>query len=193
MPKVVDASLQRREICAAARKVFSRRGLEGTGLGHVAEAVGMGRSSLYHYFPDKASLVRALIREQLEEEEALFASALRAAGSPLERIERLMSAQTSLFPGWAATAGLQLDLRSRHTRRFRPFFERIRSEFADVIAEGQREGEIYDGVDARDAASILIGAIDGLLLQYVVDRKAFADLDSLRDALVSCTRRILAA
>lgn len=191
MPKVVDVTLQRREICAAARKVFSRRGIEGTGLGHVARAAGMGRSSLYHYFSNKTSLVRALIREQLEEEQALFTSALRAAGSPLERIERLMAAQTSLFPQWAATTGLQLDLRSRHTRRFRPFFARIRGELAAVIREGQRRGEIRGGIDANGTAAILIGAVDGLLLQYFVDRKAFADLGALRDALLECTRKIL--
>ena len=69
MPKVVDTAVQRREIRRAARRVFARRGVASTGLTHVAEAAGMGRSSLYHYYADKASLVRDLTRELLAEEE----------------------------------------------------------------------------------------------------------------------------
>ena len=70
MPKIVDARAQRGEIRRAARRVFSRRGVAGTGLAHVAEAAGMGRSSLYHYYADKASLLRDLVRDLLAEVES---------------------------------------------------------------------------------------------------------------------------
>ncbi len=83
MPKVVDPHAQRRQIRRAARDVFSRRGLAGTGLAQVADAAGMGRSSLYHYYPDKESLVRDLIRDLLAAEESLFerASFVRSSGA----------------------------------------------------------------------------------------------------------------
>ncbi|NNL67364.1 MAG: TetR family transcriptional regulator, partial [Myxococcales bacterium] len=38
MPKQVDAVEQRRTIRRAARRVFARRGVHGTGLAHVATA-----------------------------------------------------------------------------------------------------------------------------------------------------------
>ena len=79
MPKLVDRVEQRREIRRAARHVFARRGVAGTGLTHVAEAAGMGRSSLYHYYPDKAALMRDLLREVMTEEDcrAMDSSAAR--------------------------------------------------------------------------------------------------------------------
>ena len=75
MPKLVDSVEQRREIRSAARRVFARRGVAGTGLTHVAQAAGMGRSSLYHYYPDKAALMRDLLCEVMGEEESFFAAA----------------------------------------------------------------------------------------------------------------------
>ena len=53
--------------------------------------------------------------------------------------------------------------------------------------------EIARSVDAEIAASVWIGAIDGLLLQYLVDRSAFDDPDALRRQLVVLLRRMLAS
>ncbi|TDJ05786.1 MAG: TetR/AcrR family transcriptional regulator [Deltaproteobacteria bacterium] len=78
MPKIVAAAAQRRQIRLAARRVFARRGVARTGLAQVAERAGMGRSTLYHYYPDKAALVRDLARDLLQEEAELFNAACRA-------------------------------------------------------------------------------------------------------------------
>ncbi len=197
MPKIVDASEQRREILDAARGVFARRGLEGTGLSHVAAAAGMGRSSLYHYFRDKGTLVRALIRAQMAEEEALFALALAGGGnadvSALGRIEALVAGQVEIFEDWRATAGLTLDLWSRHAKRFRPFFRSLRSLLGALIEEGQEEGEIDGALDAALAAACVIGLLDGLLLQYVVEPAIFTDRKRVREALVTSVRKQLAS
>lgn len=192
MPKVVDAVEQRREIRRAARGVFARHGVTGTGLARVADAAGMGRSSLYHYYGDKAALVRDLVRDLLAEELALFESALEREAPALERIEALAAAMPDLFDQWALLGRLILELRSRDSRLFRPYFRRLRETLARVIAEGQEQGEISPAVDPEIAASVWIGAIDGLLLQYLVDPAAFDDPDTLRRQLVVLLRRMLA-
>jgi len=192
MPKLIDTAAQRREILHAARGVFARRGVEGTGLAHVAKAVGMGRSSLYHYFRSKEGLVRALIREQMEQEEALFKTALEREGSPLERIAALVGGQVEIFEAWRAMAGLTLDLWSRHAKRFAPFFRRLRALLRTLIEEGQGVGEIDRALDTEFAAAGIIATIDGLLLQYVVEPAAFSDRARLRAALVSSVRKQLA-
>ena len=125
MPKVVDADAQQREIRRAVRKVFARRGVVGTGLARVAEAAGMGRSSLYHYHRDKASLVRDLVRDLLAEEEALFRAVAAAEGSSRQRLERLAAGLPVLFGRWKSVVPLLVELRARDARLFRPFFRRI--------------------------------------------------------------------
>ena len=191
MPKVVDATSQREEIRAAARQVFARRGVRGTGLAHVAEAAGMGRSSLYHYYPDKRALLSDMVGEMLEQERELFRACLQSDGPPLQRLEGLARACAGLFPEWASFGRVIIDLRLEDAKRMRGFFRAIRRDTAVVIAEGQADGSIAASPSARVQSSILIGAIDGLLLQYFIDPRALPSPDDLAEALVGVTRRML--
>ncbi len=192
MPKIVDSDAQRRAIRRAARGVFARRGVSGTGLAHVARQAGMGRSSLYHYYPDKSALMRDMIRELLGDEEALFAAAARGAGTPLERMERLTFALTEIFESWSAASRLLLDLRLRDASLFRRFFRRIRHDLENLITEGQHRDMIDRSLDPRLAAATMIGAVDGLLLQHLVDPRAFPDRPALRKTLLQVFRKTLA-
>jgi AcrR family transcriptional regulator len=189
MPKRVDPKRQRSEIRRAARRVFAQGGVRTTGLAQVARAAGMRRSSLYHYYADKAALVRDLTREILDEEEALFEAAAHGTGSSLERLERLAADATRLFDAWAAVGRVIFDLRMLESRRFRLFFRRIRTHVAAVVAEGQRRGEIDATLDPELAAAGLIGLIDGLLLQHFADPEVFADREALAAAVARAVRR----
>lgn len=190
MPKIVDAESQRDEIRDAARKVFAERGVRGTGLTHVADSIGMGRSSLYHYYPDKESLLADMLREMLQQERALFRACLKE-GTPLARLERLARACGALFPEWAEFGKLILDLRLEDTKPLRSFFRGLRRDLAAVITEGQRDGSFAPELRPETCASILIGAMDGLLLQYFVDPKAFSEPSEVAEALCAATRRIV--
>ncbi|MBW2237392.1 MAG: TetR/AcrR family transcriptional regulator [Deltaproteobacteria bacterium] len=172
MPKQVDAAAQRREIRSAARRVFARRGVPGTGLGHVARAAGMGRTSLYHYYADKDALLHDLVAETLEGERELFHACLRAEGSVLDRVQQLTDGCVALFEDWASLGRLFIDLRLRD-------------------AEGQRRGEVTAELDPLLAGATLIGAIDGLLIQHFLDSKAL-DPDALRVELRRIVRAVLA-
>jgi AcrR family transcriptional regulator len=192
MPKIVDADAQRRKIRRAARRVFARRGVEGAGLVHVARLAGVGRATLYHYYANKASLVRDLVRELLSEEARLFAAALqKRQGSPLERVEGLAGELAELFGEWTALGRMLIDLWSATGAMFRPFFRKIRGDLAELISAGQREGEIDPGLDPLEAATAVIGLIDGMLLQAMVDGAAFDDTAATRRLLVTAVRKIL--
>jgi AcrR family transcriptional regulator len=193
MPKVVDAPSQREAIREAARRVFAQRGVRGTGLAHVAAAVGMGRSSLYHYYPDKGALLADMVHDMLDRERQLFRSCLAAGGSPIERLEGLARACAAWFPEWADFGRLIIDLRLEDAKGLRKFFRAIRRDTAAVIAEGQADSSIVASPDSAVLASILIGAIDGLLLQYFIEPRALPTPDDLAQALVDVTHRMLSA
>lgn len=190
MPKQVDATAQRQQIRRAARRVFARRGLAGTGLAHVARAARMGRSSLYHYYPDKDALLRDMVADQLAEERALFHACLRSEGTVAERVQRLVDGCVALFDEWAALGRLFIDLRLRDVAGFRVFFREIRAELADVLREGQARGEVTAELDAQLAGAALIGAIDGLLIQHFIDTDAL-DPDALRRELARIVQRVI--
>jgi AcrR family transcriptional regulator len=159
---------------------------------HVARAAGIGRASIYHYYPDKTSLVRDLIRDLLAEEERFFSDALHSPeGSPLELIESLAGKLTELFAEWASLGKMLLDLWATSGPMFKPFFRRIRRDLAQLIADGQRAGEIDGTVEAGEAAAAVIAIIDGMLLQMIVDRAAFGETAQTRRLLARSVRRIL--
>jgi AcrR family transcriptional regulator len=165
--------------------------VRGTGLTHVAAAMGVGRSSLYHYYPDKRTLVRDLLREMLAEEEAFFDAVVSAQGPPLARLERFFRDQIAMFEAWSAMAPLLFELRSSESRRLRPFFRRIREKLATLLREAQGAGEIDASLDTALASAGAIAVIDGLLLQYYVEPSAF-DRDTLADAVMRGVRRAVA-
>jgi len=192
MPKIVDIPEQRRDILQAARKVFAQKGVQGTGMKHVAEAAGMGRSSLYHYFKDKEDLVAALIQEQMELEVEQFKAALdKGEGSPLERILQLVSQQVDTFDEWTEMAALTLDMSTRYSQNLRPFFQDLRTILAALIEEGQVHGDIDQRLDAEFTSASLIATIDGLLLQYAVDPDAFSERKRVHSALIKSVERQL--
>lgn len=188
MPKQVDPAALRGRIRRAARGVFGRRGVAGTGLGHVARAAGMGRSSLYHYYPDKEALLADLVAETLDGERELFRASLGGEGDAVARVQRLTDGCIALFAEWASLGRLFLDLRLRDVTGFRGFFDEIRGLLAETLRAGQRRGEVSPELDPPLAAATLIGAIDGLLIQHFLDSRAF-DPEALRDEL----RRVVAA
>ena len=193
MPKVVDREAQRGRIRAAARRVFSEHGIAQTGLARVAEAAGMRRSSLYHYYDDKASLVRDLADELLAEEEAMFRSALEEEGSTVARVERLVSSVAQLFTPRVSLGRVLLEVWASDPRRVRRALRRIRGSLAELLREGQRRREIARGLDPEATAVLLVGLLDGLMVQVFLDPTGIEVGPTLERALARTVRRTLEA
>jgi AcrR family transcriptional regulator len=56
-----------REILQAALEVFAEQGLAGARIDHIAARAGVGKGTLYHYFPGKDELFRELVRQTVRE------------------------------------------------------------------------------------------------------------------------------
>ena len=78
----------RDKILDAAEDLFARRGFAGIGMREVAEAAGLGKSSLFHHFKSKAELYAAVVGRILDHLDARLTAALAAGGNPLARFDR---------------------------------------------------------------------------------------------------------
>jgi AcrR family transcriptional regulator len=191
MPKIVDHDSLRSDIRQAARRVFAERGIAGTGLAHVAREADMGRASLYHYYPDKESLLAAVADEMLAEEEASFAKAALGKGSPIDRIAALAASVTEIYEQWGGDGKMLLQLWACDLDRFRPMLADTRKSLTALIKQGQRSGEIDSQLDAKSAAALIVGMIDGLLLQYFLEPQAFRRTGKLADQIKLTVRKVL--
>ncbi len=81
---------RRAEVVLGAARVFAARGYDQTSVPELAEALGLAAGSLYHYFPSKEELLRAicdqLMDPLLEQAEALLAE----PREPAEQLRELV-------------------------------------------------------------------------------------------------------
>jgi AcrR family transcriptional regulator len=72
----------REKILDVAEARFAQRGYAGASLREVAEAAGLGKSSLFHHFATKAALYGAVLDRVLERIDLRMRRALDAGGDP---------------------------------------------------------------------------------------------------------------
>jgi AcrR family transcriptional regulator len=85
MPKpkqVRDADRTRSAILSASTQLFAEKGFIGASISDIAEVVGVSKSSIYHYFPSKESILHALIDSFAQEVDVLIEAAAKYKLSP---------------------------------------------------------------------------------------------------------------
>jgi AcrR family transcriptional regulator len=171
--------------------VFARRGVAATGLGEVAIEAGISRTGFYHYYRDKDALVRDLAQELLAEEEQLFEEALAMPGAVDEKIAWLADAVVERFGAWARYGRPLLEIWLQESRRLRPLLRALRKALATLIKEGQKQGDVAQDLEPQETAALLVGLIDGLMLQVFIDPAGVPPSKAMRRALARTLRRVL--
>lgn len=94
MPRISAASVaehvarQQAAVFEAAIRLFVERGFEAVSLQDIAAEVGLARSSLYRYFPDKAHILLEWLRHELPEQVRLSEAVLSGDDPPPVRLHR---------------------------------------------------------------------------------------------------------
>jgi AcrR family transcriptional regulator len=91
-PEQPLAPSSRDKILDVAEVLYARRGFEGVGMREVADAAGLGKSSLFHHFRSKAQLYLAVLERLLAQLDERLRAALAAPGTPVERLDRWLDA-----------------------------------------------------------------------------------------------------
>ncbi len=169
---------QRREsILLAAEKVFDAHGYAAATMEQVASAAGVAKGSVYNYFPSKQDLFnqvfQAAMAEMQAESEDILSDALPAA----ERLDAMLQhwfdrfAQSKrvgrlVLEYWAAAARQQ---RGELAKMFQSMYAAWRELLSGVISDGIRRGEFNPKYGAPVAASLIMGILDGVHVQSILD------------------------
>lgn len=139
----------RDKILDAAEALFARRGFSGVGMREVAEAAGLGKSSLFHHFKSKIELYAAVLQRILDLIELRLIRGLAQGGSPLERFDRWLDTLIDLLAEHPSTARLLLrslfeddDLtgESPEERDVEKVIDRIFTNASSLLREGMETG-----------------------------------------------------
>ena len=189
------AEARRREILAAASRLFRARGLHGAGMREIAAELGMTAGNLYYYFPSKQALLaycqEATLDTLLEGSEEL-AAAEGGGSDAVTLLRRLIESHVvclnETYPG--SLAHLETEALAPEARRAllakRNGYER---RIAALVEAGIRDGELRP-CDPKLATRALLGAVNWTVRWFSAEGEksaaevgsAFADLllDGLR-------------
>jgi TetR/AcrR family transcriptional regulator len=98
----------RDKILEVAEALYARRGFAGVGMREVAEAAGLGKSSLFHHFRSKVQLYLAVLERVLGRLDDRLTAVLSQPGPPAEKLDRWMDVTIDTFAEQPASARILL-------------------------------------------------------------------------------------
>ena len=182
------------EILRQAGELFDERGYGECSLQDIADAVGIARPSLYHYFESKEEILANLVERTSEIREAIIARIEAMESGPLERLRALIrevgtstsSNPASLRLTLDASGALPDEVRRRDVKSRRILFELL----TDILADGMDRG-VFRTTNERETAAILIAAITGLQYREIggVRLESESAVGLLEDVLIEGIRQ----
>jgi len=134
----------RERILEVAEASLAECGYHGTRLHRIAERVGIQKASLFHYFPSKEDLYRAVLDEELDETEQTVRQVLDSDGSPADKIRLLIEAYVEMVARHPDRAKILLrqslgDAPVSYPQP--PDGQRVLTAVVTFISEGQRANQ----------------------------------------------------
>ncbi|GAA4683719.1 TetR/AcrR family transcriptional regulator [Pseudonocardia yuanmonensis] len=169
----------RQDILEAAAVAFTRNGYDATTIDDIADELRATKGRVYHYYRSKADIfldvVHTGMRDLLAEIRPLAEGDDDAVGR-LERMVRTHAAMMMTRHAFQRVAVQAVEMRRLgQGPRYESLHEIVamRDEyeqlFADVVAQGQREGSVR-GTDPRLATKPVLGALNWITVWYDPDR-----------------------
>ena len=159
----------------SAYKVMGQKGMGGLSLQDVADEARVSKAILPYYFSSKENLTLLTMRWVL----ARVAQRIREAIAEAEGAEAKAKAMIdAIFVGPESNRRFYLvffDFLGYAARNDRfadvgaTFHEICNGLYAEVVRLGQEEG-VFNGTDAREAATVVRALVDGLFTQWIQDK-----------------------
>jgi TetR/AcrR family transcriptional regulator, fatty acid metabolism regulator protein len=173
---------RRRQIIAAAIKVFAEKGFHEARVGDVAEEAGIAYGLVYHYFASKEELLETIFRTTWTEMLARVEE-VEAAGVPASEAVRQVTAL--LLRTWRRDPDLVGVLvrevtRNQHVQQELEEITAAMEALERIVRRGQESGEFRVDLDPRLAAVVFYGALEEVLSSWVLGQLPDNDADISR-------------
>lgn len=180
------ALLTRDEVVARLTAAFREHGYDGASLATLGEATGLGKSSLYHHFPDGKAAMAAAVLAALTAELAreLLAPLADRTRDPARRLDAMLAALDAFYAGGTRACLLERLAASAERAQFRRPLAAAFTAWLDALTALARDARLSqprafaeDTVARVEGALVLAAATDdpgvfGRTLRNI--RKTFA-------------------
>ncbi|MQA25172.1 MAG: TetR family transcriptional regulator [Micromonosporaceae bacterium] len=191
MPRLWNETIEahRREVRDAildtAWALVTEHGLLSVTMSQIAEQAGIGRATLYKYFPDVEAILRAWHERQITSHLGQLAETRDRAGEPGERLEAVLRAYARISHRRAhhdAELGAILH-RTHRDERGADARHQLHRMVRDLLTEGAASGALRDDVAPDELAAYCLhalGAAGSLPSEAAVRRLVDVTLAGLR-------------
>ncbi|MBN1352761.1 TetR/AcrR family transcriptional regulator [candidate division KSB1 bacterium] len=183
MPKKIDKAAKKLEIIKHAMRVFAQKGYAKTKMADVALAAKIGKGTIYEYFKSKDEIFNFVFTHFMDSMETIVAKAIFKLTDPVEKIK-------TIFTSWAAhitshendIMEIMLDFWAEAVRKkddkeiamiqLDKIYDDFRRIIQSILEEGIRTGS-FKKIDAYYTASLILGAMDGMMIQWILNKELF--------------------
>ncbi len=167
-----DKPSRRQQILEALAHELEKSPGERITTAGLARAVGVSEAALYRHFPSKAKMFEGLIEFIEETVFGLINRILADEKSSAGRCEKIMMVLLGFSarnPGISRI--LMGDALTGETERLRQrigqFFDRIETQFKQILREGELAGQLQGKQNVAATANLLLAVAEGRMNQYV--------------------------
>lgn len=192
-PKIVDKDKKKREILLAAMKVFAGKGVKNTRMVDIAQEAGIGKGTVYDYFRSRDEILVEAFYLIMGDLNVKMESLLSETGDPETKVRSIIHAAydslshfpddfMEIFVDFWSEGIRQRDSHGNLVINLADIYADFRGQLSQVLIEGMENGD-FRQINPTAVSSTLMAILDGLLLQLIVDRKAFDQTTIIDDAL----------
>lgn len=162
----------RERIYQSARKLFLKRGFEGTTVEQIAEAADVAQATFFNHFSGKNAVLAEMTREVSERLQELVAEQIPRRASAQQKIRAFGErAADEIEASLGVARDVLLELLSTSSRPGEAFayLASAYAPFVEIVAEGQRRGEVRTDHEASFLAEMVVGAFNAAAIQWIND------------------------
>lgn len=173
-----NSEVRKRQIAGAAMALIARQGVKGLSVAAVARKVGLVPSALYRHFKGKEEILEAtieLVRDLVAEN---VRSVRRESPLPLDQLKRLMMRHIQMIQEFQAIPRIVFsdEISASHPLRRTAIYKIIREilgQVAEMVAQGQRLGQIKPDLDPATVSVIFLGLVQPPAILHYLSRGRF--------------------
>jgi len=182
MPRIVDKETKKMEILHAAMKVFARNGVVKTKMIDVATEAGVGKGTIYEYFRSKEEIFTSAFTMIFDHMESQIIEVLAREEDPVVQLKLLVDTTIKeSMHGGGEFAEIIMEFWAEGVRNkdenvlavidLKKIYSKYRSMLKVILKNGIDKG-VFKKMDTNHLSAVLIAALDGIYLQWILDRKA---------------------
>ena len=158
---------RRQDILHAALRAFRENGYHATTLDDIAEHVGVRKTALYHYFPDKEAILYECHRESLSEIRQLMKEAMKLE-TAAERLAHIIQEHVRVMTDTMDGSPIAFEVPALSAERQAEVIaarDRYERSLRKIIDQGVKSGE-FRQVDSKITVFVILGAINWIARWY---------------------------